>query len=80
MPAHNHRHRVTPVSAEVLRQIFDDDDPLIDMKFMTMHSGLSDKWFYKLIREKKFMAPIKLGRASRWRKSEYFRWLAERTR
>lgn len=67
------------VSKEGATPAFEADDPLIDMKFMTTHSGLSDKWFYKLIQEKKFTAPIKLGRSSRWRRSDYFHWLESRT-
>lgn len=63
---------------EGITPVFEADDPLIDMKFMTAHSGLSDKWFYKLIKEKKFTAPIKLGRSSRWRRSDYFSWLGAR--
>ncbi|TYE96327.1 helix-turn-helix transcriptional regulator, partial [Escherichia coli] len=44
-------------------------DQMVDMKFITAFTGLTDKWFYKLIKEKKFPKPIKLGRASRWFKS-----------
>ena len=54
------------------------DDPLIDMNYITSFTGMTDKWFYKLIKEKKFPKPIKLGRASRWFKSEVEKWLKER--
>lgn len=64
----------TPITTSVLCA----DDPLIDMKFITTFTGLTDKWFYKLIKEKKFPKPIKLGRASRWFKSEVEKWLKER--
>lgn len=51
------------------------NDALIDMKFITQYTGLTDKWFYKLIQEGKFPKPIKLGRSSRWFKSEVEQWL-----
>ncbi|MDJ6851834.1 AlpA family phage regulatory protein, partial [Salmonella enterica] len=38
----------------------------------------TDKWFYRLISESRFPAPIKLGRSSRWRKSEVESWMRER--
>ena len=53
-------------------------DQMVDMKFITTFTGLTDKWFYKLIKEKKFPKPIKLGRVSRWFKSEVEKWLKER--
>lgn len=53
-------------------------DQFIDMKFITSLTGLSDKWFYKLIQDGLFPKPIKLGRASRWLKSELDTWLQER--
>lgn len=56
------------------------DDILIDMKYLVNHSGLSDKLFYSLIKKGRFPKPIKLGRASRWRQSEYEQWLADRER
>ncbi|MGP6208484.1 helix-turn-helix transcriptional regulator [Escherichia coli] len=46
------------------------DDPLIDMNYITSFTGMTDKWFYKLISEGHFPKPIKLGRSSRWYKSE----------
>ncbi|AZP43909.1 AlpA family transcriptional regulator [Rahnella aquatilis] len=54
------------------------NDKLVDMVFITQFTGLTDKWFYKLISEKKFPKPIKLGRSSRWRESEVHQWLTER--
>lgn len=55
-------------------------NPLIDMKFITQYTGLTDKWFYKLIQEGKFPKPIKLGRSSRWFKSEVEQWLNQQIR
>ncbi|CAI1207460.1 helix-turn-helix transcriptional regulator [Serratia proteamaculans] len=54
------------------------DDPLIDMTFITTCTGMTDKWFYKLISEGLFPMPIKLGRSSRWRKSEVETWMQQR--
>lgn len=54
------------------------NDKLVDMVFITEFTGLSDKWFYKLISEGKFPKPIKLGRSSRWKESELKEWLFER--
>ncbi|EFB9877828.1 TPA: AlpA family phage regulatory protein [Citrobacter farmeri] len=50
------------------------------MKYLTAHSGLSDKWFYALVKSGRFPKPIKLGRSSRWRKSDYFHWLEDKER
>lgn len=54
------------------------DDQFVDMKFITRLTGLTDKWFYKLIQDGEFPKPIKLGRSSRWLKSEIENWLQER--
>ncbi|EMJ9773683.1 MULTISPECIES: helix-turn-helix transcriptional regulator [Proteus] len=54
------------------------NDQFIDMKFITQLTGLTDKWFYKLIQDGEFPKPIKLGRSSRWLKSEVEHWLNER--
>lgn len=62
----NNTHSTTLLSAE---------DPLIDMTFITTYTGMTDKWFYKLIQDGLFPKPIKLGRSSRWHKSEVECWL-----
>lgn len=54
------------------------DDQLVDMRFLTKLTGLTDKWFYKLIKDGEFPKPVKLGRSSRWLKSEVENWLQER--
>lgn len=54
------------------------DDQLVDMRFITKLTGLTDKWFYKLIKDAQFPKPIKLGRSSRWKKSEVELWLQQR--
>lgn len=54
------------------------DEPLVDMKFITKLTGLTDKWFYKQIQEGQFPKPIKLGRSSRWPRSEVEAWLRAR--
>ena len=35
------------------------EDEFIDMKFITRLTGLSDKWFYKLIQEGYFRNPLR---------------------
>ncbi|HGY4720967.1 TPA: helix-turn-helix transcriptional regulator [Citrobacter amalonaticus] len=57
---------------------FSKDDLLIDMAFITTYTGMTDKWFYKLIQDGIFPKPIKLGRSSRWFKSEVEAWMRER--
>ncbi|EJD6476270.1 AlpA family phage regulatory protein [Providencia rettgeri] len=51
------------------------NDQFVDMKFITGLTGLTDKWFYKQIQDGNFPKPIKLGRSSRWLKSEVESWL-----
>lgn len=54
------------------------NDKLVDMTFITQFTGLTDKWFYKLMSEGKFPKPIKMGRSSRWLESEVKSWLMAR--
>lgn len=54
------------------------NDKMVDMKFITEFTGLTDKWFYKLIQDGDFPKPIKLGRSSRWMQSEVEHWVHER--
>ncbi|QPI41602.1 MULTISPECIES: helix-turn-helix transcriptional regulator [Pectobacterium] len=54
------------------------NDQLVDMAFITEFTQLTDKWFYKLIQEGAFPKPIKLGRSSRWLKSEVEAWVQQR--
>ncbi|HEJ9057587.1 TPA: AlpA family phage regulatory protein [Serratia fonticola] len=54
------------------------NDQFVDMIFITTLTGLTDKWFYKLIQDGAFPKPIKFGRSSRWLKSEIEKWLMER--
>jgi predicted DNA-binding transcriptional regulator AlpA len=54
------------------------NDQMVDMKFITAFTGLTDKWFYKLISEGDFPRPIKMGRASRWLRSEVEKWMQQR--
>lgn len=51
------------------------DAPLSDI---TSFTGMTDKWFYKLISEGHFPKPIRLGRSSRWYKSEVEQWMQQR--
>lgn len=50
------------------------DEQLVDLRWITRDSGMSDKWFYKLISQGRFMPPVKLGRYSRWRAGDYYAW------
>lgn len=54
------------------------NNQFVDMKFITRLTGLTDKWFYKLIHNGQFPKPIKLGRSSRWLQSEVEAWLQQR--
>lgn len=54
------------------------NDQLVDMAFITTYTEMTDKWFYKLISEGQFPKPIKLGRSSRWLKSEVEAWMKQR--
>lgn len=51
-------------------------DYLIDMKYITTLTGMTDKWFYTLMLENRFPRPIKLGRSSRWRLKDVEAWIA----
>jgi len=54
------------------------NDQLVDMKFITSFTKLTDKWFYKLIQDGEFPKPIKMGRSSRWLQSEVEAWMNTR--
>ncbi|HEJ9055911.1 TPA: AlpA family phage regulatory protein [Serratia fonticola] len=54
------------------------EDQFIDMAFITSLLQMTDKFLYKLIKDGAFPKPIKLGRSSRWLKSEVEAWLQER--
>lgn len=52
------------------------DDSFIDMLYMINDSGFTSRYFYKLINNGEFPAPIKLGRSSRWLLKDYSEWKA----
>lgn len=54
------------------------NDKFVDMAFITQLTGLTDKYFYKIIKDGRFPKPIKLGRSSRWLESEVEGWLQQR--
>ncbi|MCW2474465.1 AlpA family transcriptional regulator [Candidatus Symbiopectobacterium sp. NZEC151] len=54
------------------------NNPLVDMAYITAYTGMTDKWFYKLIKDGEFPKPIKLGRRSRWLRSEVEEWMQRR--
>ncbi len=64
--------------ATINNPILSAEDPLIDMTFITTYTGMTDKWFYKLFQDGEFPKPIKLGRSSRWYKSEVETWMLKR--
>ena len=53
-------------------------DQMVDMAFIVRFTGMTDKWFYKLIQEGKFPKPIKMWRSSRWLESEVVMWFKEK--
>lgn len=48
---------------------------LVDMKYITSLTGMTDKWFYALIKRGTFPKPIKLGRSSRWCLTDIEKWI-----
>jgi predicted DNA-binding transcriptional regulator AlpA len=54
------------------------NDQMVDMAFIVRFTGMTDKWFYKLIQDGKFPKPIKMGRSSRWLESEVVMWFKEK--
>ncbi|ANZ89374.1 MULTISPECIES: helix-turn-helix transcriptional regulator [Enterobacterales] len=66
------KNETHPVSTSVL------NDQLVDMAFITAFCGVSDKWIYRQIQLGHIPGPIKLGRSSRWRKSEFEEWMTNR--
>ncbi|UAN22274.1 AlpA family transcriptional regulator [Enterobacter sp. JBIWA003] len=66
------------VTTPTAQPLFNSEDPLIDMTFITTYTGMTDKWFYKLIGDGLFPKPIKLGRSSRWFKSDVESWIRQR--
>lgn len=62
----------SPASTSVL------NDQLVDMAFITAFCCVSDKWVYRQIQLGHLPGPIKLGRSSRWLKSEIEGWLQNR--
>ncbi|MEO3991383.1 helix-turn-helix transcriptional regulator [Pseudocitrobacter cyperus] len=53
-------------------------DRFIDMKTICHITGMTDKWFYKLIQDGAFPPPIKFGRSSKWIEREVLEWFQER--
>lgn len=83
-PVYANRHnneqtgRLLPPDVEKRTRFAMGDDILLSMKDITAHSGLSDKHYYSLINRGLFPRPLKIGRSSRWRRSDYEAWLNER--
>ena len=62
----------SPASTSVL------NDQLVDMAFITTFCSVTDKWIYRQIQLGHLPGPIKLGRSSRWFKSEIEEWMRSR--
>lgn len=83
-PVYANRHdneqtgRSLPPHVEKRTRFAMGDDILLSMKDITAHSGLSDKHYYSLIKRGLFPHPLKIGRSSHWRRSDYEAWLNER--
>lgn len=71
---------ITTRESNMITETLLTEDKLVDMLFITALTGLTDKWFYKLIKDGEFPKPIKLGRSSRWLQSEVENWLRERVK
>lgn len=63
---------------DTISQRYNHDDRLVDMKYMVSNSGLTNKFFYAQIKKGLFPSPIKMGRSSRWKLSEYEQWIEQR--
>ncbi|MFC6208694.1 MULTISPECIES: AlpA family transcriptional regulator [Rahnella] len=48
---------------------------LVDLKFICEKTGFSKAYIYKLMNNNLFPKPLKIGRSSRWRLSEFQEWL-----
>ncbi|BCA38793.1 helix-turn-helix transcriptional regulator [Kluyvera ascorbata] len=73
---HNQRAKKTLKKTHTL--LPPEGERLIGLDFITAYTGLSDKYFYALIKKGMFPRPIKLSRSSRWKKSELDKWIEER--
>ncbi|TCW00447.1 AlpA family transcriptional regulator [Biostraticola tofi] len=49
-------------------------DSLIDIKYMQNDSKFTAKYYYSQIKAGKLASPIKIGRCSRWKLSDYLDW------
>ncbi|AEG96243.1 AlpA family transcriptional regulator [Klebsiella aerogenes] len=66
------------IHTDTISHDYDNIDFLIDMKYIVSNSGLTNKFFYAQIKKGLFPSPIKLGRSSRWKLSEYEQWIEQR--
>jgi len=48
---------------------------LLPLPEVESRSGFKSSFIYRLIKENKFPAPVKIGNASRWRESEVQQWI-----
>jgi len=50
-------------------------EQLLTLKEVTQIVGFKKSTIYKFVKEKKFPRPLKLGKSSRWKKSEIELWI-----
>lgn len=48
---------------------------LLKIEAVAKAIGVSEKHIYRLIRQQGFPKPIKIGRSSRWKKSDIAEWI-----
>lgn len=68
---------MTTAAGATTTTLLSAEGPLIDMTFITTCTGMTDKWFYKLISDDKSPKPIKLGHNSHWYKSDVEAWMQQ---
>jgi len=54
-------------------------DQLLRLKQVEILTGFSRSYLYGRIADKTFPAPIKIGKSSRWRRTQVLRWIAEKS-
>lgn len=54
-------------------------DALLPRAAVEARVGLKKTTIYELVSQKRFPAPVKIGKAARWKASEISRWVADRT-
>ncbi|HFK4063595.1 AlpA family phage regulatory protein [Citrobacter freundii] len=66
---------MTENKQEDMQRDYEQQFKLIDLKFICEKTEFSKAYIYKLMNNKLFPKPLKIGRSSRWRLSEFQEWL-----